>query len=261
MVVSFVIFGCDAGLFFLGRASRFRGASVAMAVTALLCLLIGLKILFRLHPAYEGAVFPLPTLSPLKDILPFVVALLALGLLLARVAARRTRLLAHLAAALVLAGGVRTMLPPLVSRAIGSASVGDARHHCMQFTPQTCAPAACVSALSYLGIASTEAEMAENCLTTSRGTTDYNIYRGMEMALQVAKAPYHATMRELPSEDLARPGTLAVISVDSHSHAICTFGAGRSIIVQDPLHDGPEIWSPRQLAAAYSGVATIIAPD
>jgi hypothetical protein len=51
----------------------------------------------------------------------------------------------------------------------------------IQTSPATCSPAAAATLLREHGIAATESEMAELCLTTTRGTTALGLYRGLKL--------------------------------------------------------------------------------
>jgi hypothetical protein len=251
--------GLAALAFLLAREAKSPSKVLPIIATAPFAILISLKAVFFIHPALEATIFPLPTFASLNESQVFTLALLILGLLLSRASKPRTGFLIYLAAALTFAAGLRVTYK-FLDLTPASPIAADTLHHCAQSTPQTCAPAACVSALSYINLNTTESTMARLCLTTSLGTTDYNIFCGITATLQNAHAPYRAAMAEISPDQLARPGTLAVISINSHSHAVCTLGTGNAIIVQDPLFADPQIWSRNQLAAAYSGVATIISP-
>jgi hypothetical protein len=50
----------------------------------------------------------------------------------------------------------------------------------LQTSPATCSPAAAATVLREHGITATESEMAQLCLTTSRGTTALGLYRGLK---------------------------------------------------------------------------------
>ena len=63
-----------------------------------------------------------------------------------------------IAAAFILASAGLVMTS--IGRPIGADIHADAQHQCPQSTDHTCGPAACVSALSWLGIDATEREMA-----------------------------------------------------------------------------------------------------
>src|SRR5204862_2009719 len=52
---------------------------------------------------------------------------------------------------------------------------------CRQTSQATCGPAAAATLLQVNNIAATEAEMAELCLTTSKGTSMLGLYRGLKI--------------------------------------------------------------------------------
>ena len=244
-----------AGAFFLGRASGRGGVRPAILGTILVAVLAGLKGLFFLHPACEARWLPYPAYGYVQNFYLVPALLLALGLVLPRLPRRwNPRGMMLLAAAFFVFG--MHVSGGLLRPVQGAKNVPDRRHHVVQSTPQTCAPAACASALSYLGVATSERAMVELCLTTHAGTSDFCIYRGLCLALR--DTGYRARVAEATADDLVRPGTLAVISVRSHTHAICVLGTGAGVIVQDPLEGGPEVWSAERLRGHFAGMAVFV---
>jgi hypothetical protein len=134
-----------------------------------------------------------------------------------------------------------------------------ADHHYQQTTNYTCAPSACVSALSYVGVQASEREMATLCLTHEVGTTVFNTYRGL--SLRLVGTAYRARIVNRSVEDLAEAGVTAVVTELPGYHAIAVHGEGGSVTAQDPKVRRPLSWSIAQLKEHYYGtVAVVIEP-
>jgi hypothetical protein len=139
---------------------------------------------------------------------------------------------------------------------VGAEHHADALHQCSQTTGFTCAPTACVCALSYLGIDSTEREMARLCLTRAGGTTRFNTYRGLVLKLE--GSAWRAHMVKIPPEALCVPGTTAVIDFPEIVHAIAVHGVGDGVTLHDPLSRMPEHLSLARLRELYGGLAIVL---
>ena len=126
--------------------------------------------------------------------------------------------------------------------------------HCEQSTIYTCAPAACVAALAHCGIRISEREMAALCLTNRNGTDEFNIYRGLTLAL-VGK-PWRVRLREIPAEALAAHDAVAVICLPGHANAV--IGEGGGILLHDPFTAGPTRRTVAEFATIYTGTAVTI---
>jgi hypothetical protein len=140
---------------------------------------------------------------------------------------------------------------------LGQPTVPNAEHHLSQSTPFTCAPCAAAIAVSYIGMSISEQQMADYCLTIAeRGTTRFNTYRGLMIALE--KSPWRARMAHASVDDLCQPGQITVIDFPDIRHAITTVGVGDGVTLHDPLRQQPVRLSKEDLAERYGGVAIII---
>jgi hypothetical protein len=114
---------------------------------------------------------------------------------------------------------------------VGAPVHADAQHHCAQTTDRTCGPAACVEALSWLGIDATERDMSVRCHTGDTGTTLAGILRGLRSSGRPA-----AVIVATPPQPTY--GTLLVVLVDLDggeiNHWLCVRGDGRGWRVDDP---------------------------
>jgi hypothetical protein len=90
------------------------------------------------------------------------------------------------AVGLALVGGFAAV-QPLLGRAPACGNRWDEQGICRQTTPYTCSAACAATVLKTHGIAATEQEMAELCLTR-RGTTWQGIFRGLK--LKTVGTPY-----------------------------------------------------------------------
>lgn len=141
-------------------------------------------------------------------------------------------------AAVVAAHGVYMNAGPGLQGTSANANVADHRHHLRQSSPYSCGAAVCVVAASYLGVTVSEAEMAERCLTSRRGTSLLNIYRGM--MLTVDRSLVRLEARRLGYREVAELGRISLVV--SGNHAVCLVGMGTHVQVHDTMRDGPEEW-------------------
>jgi hypothetical protein len=156
-----------------------------------------------------AALFPytgLPALANLQ-----VPLMLFMGGIVWSVTPGTARRKAPLAVALVLAAAWSAYRP----YSHGDPPIGPPRWApgdvCLQSSDATCSPAAAVTLLQLVGVETTEAEMAELCLTTSRGTSTYGLYRGLRIKLRgtgYTIVPFHGT-----AEQLREAGTPAILTV------------------------------------------------
>jgi hypothetical protein len=81
----------------------------------------------------------------------------------------------------------------------------------LQTSPTTCSPAAAATLLRQHGIAATESEMAELCLTTTRGTTALGLYRGLKR--KTAGTAWDVVAFDLNPESLRKLNCPALLNV------------------------------------------------
>jgi len=144
---------------------------------------------------------------------------------------------------------------------------------CLQTTPVSCSAAAAATFLRQHGIAATEAEMAELCLTRMpRGTPWLGLYRGM--ALKTADTPWRVEVFETDVEGLRQMGDSAILSVElpanrgpadpryerdwgwlpgvRHAVVFVRFAEGRLLQIGDPII-GREYWTEQALHDLWTG--------
>lgn len=116
-------------------------------------------------------------------------------------------------------------------------------HQCEQTESVTCGPAACVSALSWVGIDTTERAEVIACKTGPAGTYISDLAGAL-----------HGTPVPMPTH---APGRTFVVYInDTGPHFICAHDdPARGWLVNDPWHaTGPESWQPRDFATAVGAV-------
>jgi hypothetical protein len=236
----------------------FRGRRWAFALSAMvLAALVG-KSLLTWKPAWEAALFPWPDYIYLQGYWIYAIGLVFFGLAIPQLPLVWNRWVVAMVAVLVSFWGLQSTWWMVSPERHGRDKGADALHHCRQTTHFTCAPSSCVCALSHLGIATTEREMAELCLTRASGTTRFNTYRGL--MLKLAGTAWKPRMTETPVETLLTPGLVAVIDFPEEYHAISTIGNGDGVLLHDPLMSKPYRMTRDQLAELYGGLAIILEP-
>jgi hypothetical protein len=190
-------------------------------------------------------------------------ALLLFGLGARRVPRRESaRALAVLAAVLGLYGGAHLFLS-LGARSLPSLSASPPPGPvALQTTGWSCGAASCVTLLRARGIASTEREMGELCLTMPfRGTTTLRFVRGLTRKLREAGSPLRvAAADRLSVSDLDTfplPCILGIRWTLFTDHAVVLMGRdgeGRWRVA-DPLVGRVEPWPEADLAARFTGEA------
>lgn len=228
----------------------------ALAISGvLLCIQVG-KVVLQWHPAWEAALFPFPDYAAWHGLWLWFIsaAFFGCGAAQMRIPAQRW-IIAGVGLA-VIAYGCLDNLWLVRPEEHGDERTADARHHCRQSTMHTCAPASCVMVLSRLGIERSERTMAGLCLTRSRGSSVFNIYRGLRLALPADR--YDVTVRQVGPEEMAQDGFLAVGGWERISHAVCVVGQGGAVLVHDPLAPGPAVWSREQIAERLTGPSVVV---
>lgn len=240
-----------------GSGARRRRWVVYTGAITVLVLLIAKSVL-TWKPVWEANLFPVAWYVYLQDYWIAAIGLLFFGFAAPQLPVVWNRWVLGAVAVLVFLGGVertRWIAKPEVH---GEEMSADALHHRTQTTGFTCAPCACVCALSYVGIEATERGMAKLCLTREEGTTAFNTYRGLLLALD--GSPWRVRFVEAPPEDLLVRGRIAVIDWPQLRHAITVVGTGDGVTVHDPLKDEPMPWTIETLRLRYGGTALLIEP-
>lgn len=151
----------------------------------------------------------------------------------------------------------------------------DHRSVWIQGTSSSCSAAAGATALSKLGIGTSEPEMARLCLTERRGTHTLGLYRGL--ALKAREKAYHVRFKRLTLADLRKTKLPVILSaglregIEPHlrraleeswrwgeRHAVVFLGFfhdGR-VIIADP-RVGEERWPLSSLLALWDGWAIV----
>jgi hypothetical protein len=242
-------FCCAYGLARCGRRWALVGAGAALA------LLVG-KCLLTHRPVWEATLFPWSWYIYLQGYWLFLVALVFFGLAVPQLPVRWNRAVIAAIAIVIFVRGASATSWMAIPEHHGAEQFADEDHHCTQSTMYTCAPTSCVCALSYLGIAASEAEMARLCLTRADGTTIFNTYRGLLLALE--GTPWRPRLVTAAVEDLVRDGVIAVIDNPDIRHALAIRGRGRDVRVHDPLCQAPQSWSLQHLRESCGSVAILL---
>ena len=213
------------------------------------------KAVVKFRPVWEAAVFPFPDYVKYQGFVLYLGVAVFFGACLAWLAGRRERPMIVLlgVVAVTQSGFANSWL--LDRTEYGEERFADESRHCRQSTMFTCGPAAAVSALAHCGVRVSERRMAALCLTNKEGTDDFNIYRGLTLALEGTS--WRARLRAVPVGALAAEGTLAVVSLEDHAIATVGEGDGR-LLVHDPLGARLEHRNARELESIYSGTAVVI---
>ena len=149
---------------------------------------------------------------------------------------------------------------------------------CRQTSAVTCVPAAAATLLQYYGIAATESEMADLCLTTPRGTSMLGLFRGLK--IKTEGTPWEVMPFVGTREDLRKLGVGPVIlsvGIDPTSkadrqyqqengwipgvnHTVVLYGflADGKIDIGDPAV-GRETWSANDLDLLWRGEGIYLA--
>jgi len=145
---------------------------------------------------------------------------------------------------------------------------------CLQSSPASCSACAGATLLDHYGIDTSEAEMAELCLTDRSGTPALGLYRGL--GRKTAESPYRVAVVQCDVESLLSADdwpVLLLCRLPDEDHPLFshvrnwgwTPGAGHSVVVfsrfgaggfdvGDPMV-GRQVWTLRELQALWSGRA------
>lgn len=212
-------------------------------------------------PVEEAALLPWTWYAWLQGWWIFALGAAFLAVALPQLPRQWNRGVVALLAAVVLAcGGLETGWM-LRQRPLGEELAPGPDRHLTQTTGYTCAPCAAAIALGYVGVAATERRMAALCLTREEGgTTPFNTWRGLRLAVEQAQAPWRPRLARVTPEELCAPGRIAVIDFPAIAHAITVVGRGDDVLLHDPLADEPRALARDVLARRYGGTAIILEP-
>ncbi|WP_425618536.1 hypothetical protein NA78x_002245 [Anatilimnocola sp. NA78] len=239
------------------------------------CVVVGLLFYYIYELWYDVRIarwLSTPNLILVGNWLPIIAAALAAIVWHrpATSALRRVVCIAGLAAAASF-----SFLYPLLGNAPACEDRWDSLGTCLQTTKQTCSPASAATLLRQYGIAATEQEMAELCLTRD-GTSWQGLYRGLK--LKTAGTPYDVEVVWCSDDQLReladRPVILSVglargSRSDSdftrefgwqpgvnHSVVLLEFDSAGNAVIADPsLEMCREHWSRDMLRTLWRGYA------
>jgi hypothetical protein len=220
---------------------------------------------------------PFSNLIVVGNWLPLFSAALA-GLVWARLGTDPARR-AVVACSLGLAGLLAATWP-LLGRTPVCTERWDKLGTCLQTTNYTCSPACAATLLKRYGIAATEQEMAELCLTR-RGTSWQGLYRGLKLKtagtdwdVEVCQGPVDAVTERSGGPMILSVG-LAAGTPDSaeltrefgwvpgihHSVVLETVRSGGVVVIADPSQEmSREHWDRATLSTLWRGTALRLVP-
>ncbi|MCI0359623.1 MAG: cysteine peptidase family C39 domain-containing protein [Planctomycetaceae bacterium] len=278
LVVGYAVIGAlSAGLFLsTAHAARRHGPRVLdlAALVAVIALFAYIRWLW--YDPRLAQWLPYSNLIVVGNWLPLFSAALA-GLVWSRMASaplRRTLV----AGALGLSGTLAAIYP-LLGHTPACGNRWDKLGTCLQTTNYTCSPACAATLLKKHGIAASEQEMAELCLT-HRGTSWQGLYRGLK--LKTAGSQWDVEVCQGPVELVARHcGDPMILSVGlaagapnpeltrefgwvpgvNHSVVLETVRSGGIVVIADPSQEmARENWDHRMLATLWRGTALRLVP-
>ena len=252
--------GLIAGLigFATGCWARQRGRRVAIGIVMGICLLLCCKSALYQFPLAEAFLFPYAWYVWLQDYWTVLLGMLLFGVVIPQIPARRDRRALLAIPVLLLAMGVQRTWWMLYPETHGQDNVPGSDHHLVQSTMYTCAPSACAMAVSYVGMQVSERHMAELSLTRARGTTVFNSYRCLLLALE--GSPWTVRLRPMPVETLMQQGGIAVVDFPHLRHALMLHGEGDHFTVHDPLRSSPQKRDLPWVTRQYGGLALVLEP-
>ena len=240
--------------FRLGRNGRRAGTAVLLVAAPALVL----KSVLNWRPDWEFALFPFSDYLYVQSWLGFPIGLFAMGLgvgLLKRMRDRRALALWAVLLFCISLWSERWMLMPAGHASDLSA---DECHHCVQSTQWSCAAAACVTLLSYLGVEATEGEMIRLCRSQPRGGTSlFRICRGLQ--LKLGDEAQDIRIVDGDPETLLGLGRPAIVT-HGLMHVVTVKLTPTVVTVHDSLLPAPRILSLEQYRERYSGFAVVVEP-
>jgi len=260
----------SAGLFCIARrAGRFysKRATRLLAVTTVGAILCYTRVLW--DSPLLATVLPFSNLIVLGNWFPLGSAVLA-GLVIDEIPMSRRHLIISALAAM--AGF--SMFEPLLGTTPECHQCWSDEGDCVQTTDATCSPACAVTLLRMHGIATTEQEMAELCLTR-RGTRWQGLYRGLKA--KTSGTPWDVEIILCSTDELNDiPGQMILtVGIDQNSlnaemlrseagwqpdvnHSVLRVSVDRNGVSEiiDPSPDyGRELWTNPAMNTLYRGHA------
>lgn len=279
LVVGYAVIAALAlGLFLLtAHASRRHGPLVLDLAALVTVLALFAYIRWLWYDPRLAEWLPFSNLVVVGNWLPLFAAVLA-GLVWVRLGTHPLRR-ATVTAALSLAG-ILASAYPLLGRVPDCGELWDKLGTCLQTTNYTCSPACAATLLNRYGIAATEQEMAELCLTR-RGTSWQGLYRGLK--LKTAGTDWDVEVCQGPVDDVARRcGGPMILSVGlaagapdsaeltrefgwvpgiNHSVVLETVRSGGIVVIADPSQEmSREHWDRAMLSTLWRGTALRLIP-
>lgn len=266
------------GLFLLiARAARHHSSRFLDAAALVTVLALFAYIRWLWYDPRLAEWLPFSNLIVVGNWLPLFAALLA-GLVWGRMAPHPLRR-AIVSGALGLAGLLAAAWPVLGS-VPRCGERWDKLGTCLQTTKFTCSPACAAMLLQRHGIAASEQEMTELCLTR-RGTSWQGLYRGLK--LKTAGTAWDVEVCQGPADVVARRrGGPMILSVGlaagtpdaaeltrefgwvpgvNHSVVLESVRSGGIAIIADPSQEmSREHWDPEMLATLWRGTALRLVP-
>jgi len=273
-----IIAAVAAGLFVLtGRLARHLSPTCSAAATAAVVGLLFLYIRTLWGDVRLAQWLPVSNLVVVGNWLPLFAAALA-GL--AWQAASQSQFRRRLAAVELALAGMLAAFYPLLGLAPQCGDRWDRLGMCVQTTRVTCSPAAAATLLRQHGIAASEQEMAELCLTR-HGTSWQGLYRGLK--LKTAGTKWDVELRAMSADELLMPRSeplLLSVGIDRNAnvdgeftrefgwlpgvnHSVVLLGINRrhSATIADPAFDMcREQWDADTLRALWQGYAFQLVP-
>ncbi len=266
------------GLFLsIARAARHHSSRFLDAAALVTVLTLFAYIRWLWYDPRLAGWLPFSNLIVIGNWLPLFAAALA-GLVWGRMAGHRLRRVA-VSGALGIAGVLAAVWPVLGS-APRCAERWDQLGTCLQTTNYTCSPACAAMLLRRHGIAATEQEMTELCLTR-RGTSWQGLYRGLK--LKTAGTTWDVEVCQGAADVVARRcGGPMILSVGlaagtpdsaeltrefgwvpgvNHSVVLETVRSGGVVIIADPSQEmSREHWDAEMLSTLWRGTALRLVP-
>jgi hypothetical protein len=233
-----------------------RSARAQVVALPVLLALLCVRAVLGHYPALEWRLFPWAGYAYVQGFTLYPLAVAFFGLAAARLPVRWNRAVIALVGLGVLGHGLYRHAWIAWPESHGDSRVPNATHHVQQSTHYTCGPAACAAALSHCGITVSERDMAAMCLTHSNGTSLFDLYRGLVMALD--EQSFAVSIEELPYERLGSDDYLVVCANSGGGHAICMAAHDGHVTVHDPLRKAPQEWQASDLPRDYSTTAIVI---
>ncbi|HUB26583.1 MAG TPA: cysteine peptidase family C39 domain-containing protein [Tepidisphaeraceae bacterium] len=173
--------------------------------------------------------------------------------------------------AILLALGFWRMIEPYTGAMPHLTAAHWAHGICRQSTTSTCSPAAAATALAAVGISTSEAEMADLCLTRADGTFVLGLYRGLK--LKTAGSKWNVAVFNGNADELRRMPLPAIIIIhaagisngrlsvgDRHAVVLFAFNPDGTVEVGDP-YSGRQRLQIGQLAEVYDNCAIALERD